>query len=342
MSYATEPLSTASMHRRRFIALSGGAGAALAFQRPAWAESRNPNRRAPTIPAVGQKMRVVIDTDAACEIDDQHAIALAILSPERFAIEGFVATHFGDAGGPEGVQKSYDEILRVLDRAAMAGKFPVKKGSLPMRFSQTPEPSEGADFIIERAMAGDAASPLWVIALGACTNVVSAFLKKPEIRDRINLFWHGRTRWPEQAWNFNAYNDIKAVHALFKSDLPLALFDTGSQLVQTTAESQKKTAPHGPLGRYLHEVTATYIKDKKIPSKGVFDLGDISFLIDPSIGKSEVVQAPGVALDLKYQWQNGRGPFGKILRIYDVDRDATFNMLYERLARHARAGTRRG
>jgi hypothetical protein len=34
-----------------------------------------------------------------------------------------------------------------------------KKGSEPMRYSQTPEPSEGVDFIIERAMAGEAGSP---------------------------------------------------------------------------------------------------------------------------------------------------------------------------------------
>jgi len=32
---------------------------------------------------------VIIDSDAKNEIDDQWAIGLAILSPERFEIEGF-------------------------------------------------------------------------------------------------------------------------------------------------------------------------------------------------------------------------------------------------------------
>ena len=54
------------------------------------------DRRVPVIPPKDQKLRVIIDADAHNEIDDVWAIALALLSPERFQIEGFVAAKFLD------------------------------------------------------------------------------------------------------------------------------------------------------------------------------------------------------------------------------------------------------
>ena len=175
------------------------------------------NRHVPEIPAPGEKLRVIIDTDAACEIDDLYAIALAVLCRDRFEIEGFVATHFGDAGGPEGIDKSFRAIETVLEMAGLTGEFPVKRGSAPFQYSAVPVESEGVDFIIQRAMATDKDDPLWVISLGACTNIASAYLKEPKIADRVVVFWHGRTRWPDKAWNFNVYNDLKAARILFRS-----------------------------------------------------------------------------------------------------------------------------
>jgi hypothetical protein len=68
-------------------------------------------RAIPQIPGKGAKIRVIIDTDAKNEIDDLWAVALALLSPDRFEIEGFVAANFDNSGGgPEGIEKSYEEL----------------------------------------------------------------------------------------------------------------------------------------------------------------------------------------------------------------------------------------
>ena len=66
------------------------------------------DRVVPHIPPPGQRLRVVIDSDAKNEIDDQWAIALAILSPERFQIEGFVGANFANSfsEGPDSVERS--------------------------------------------------------------------------------------------------------------------------------------------------------------------------------------------------------------------------------------------
>jgi hypothetical protein len=80
---------------------------------------------------------------------------LAILSPERFGIEGFIGANFDNQrGGPDGIEKSVNEIELILEKAGMAGKWPVKHGSHPMQYKYVPSESEGVDFIIERAMAG--------------------------------------------------------------------------------------------------------------------------------------------------------------------------------------------
>ncbi len=63
------------------------------------------------LPPTGHKIKLIIDSDAKNEIDDQYAIAFANLSPERFDIQGFVGSNFdNDCGGPDGIKKSVDEI----------------------------------------------------------------------------------------------------------------------------------------------------------------------------------------------------------------------------------------
>ena len=132
------------------------------------------NRPIPDIPPAAQKIRILIDTDAANEIDDQYAIALFILSPERFHIEGFVGANFGDKGGPDGMEKSAREIETVLEKADMTDRFPVKVGSHPLQYTEVPSKSEGVDFIIEQAMASDSDDPLWIVGLGPATDIASA------------------------------------------------------------------------------------------------------------------------------------------------------------------------
>ena len=64
-------------------------------------------RKVPQLPPKGERLRVVIDSDCKNEIDDQWAIALAILSPERFDIEGFVASNFdNEHGGVTSIEDS--------------------------------------------------------------------------------------------------------------------------------------------------------------------------------------------------------------------------------------------
>ena len=287
-------------------------------------------RIVPVIPPAGQRLRVIIDSDAKNEIDDQWAIALAILSPERFAIEGFVGAHFdNERGGPDSIARSVAEIELVLDKAGMAGRWPVLHGSHPMPYHATPSESEGVDFIIDRAMASSPSDPLWVVGLGAATDMASAYLKEPRIVDRVGAFWHLRTRWPEKCYNFSVIGDVRAARVLFHSPLPFVLFDTGTHLTCPMRESEERVRPYGALGAYLHDYRFT-AKAFMSPTKGFFDLGDIAALLAPDVACWEVAACPEVDWDLDYVFS---GTLGSILRCYHVDRGRCFELLHERLRR---------
>ena len=286
-------------------------------------------RRLPVIPPKEQKLRVIIDTDARNEIDDIWAIALAVRSPDRFQIEGFVAANYDNenpGGGPASITTSARVIETVLDKAGLAGKIPIKHGSSPLRYQFEPSESEGVDFIIEKALASTPENPLWVIGLGASTDIASAYLKEPRIAERIIVFWHFRTEWPKRCWNFNVIGDVRAARTVFHSDLSFVLFDTGTHLT-CPMEQSERWRTYGELGKYLHDFRLEN-KWYQNPNKGFYDLGDIAALVEPSVATWEVVDCPEVSWDLAYQF---KGTKGKILRCGAIDRDKTFALFEQRL-----------
>ena len=283
-------------------------------------------RVVPKIPPKGQQIDVIIDADAKNEIDDQWALALALLSPERFNIKGIVGATF-TWGGPRSIQMSVNEIDTLLQLTGLSDKIPVYPGSDPMQYRYHPSDSKGVDFIVEQAMKASKEDPLWIIGLGAATDIASAYLKEPAIAERIVVFWHLRTRWPDKCWNFNVFGDPHAARLLFDSPMSFVLFDTGTYLTCSMKESAEQLLPYGPLGAYLHNIRIGndwYMSD----TKGFFDLGDISAMMDPEVAYFEEVSCPEVDHDLSYLFKESRG---NILRIYHVDRDKTFQMLYQKV-----------
>ncbi len=206
-------------------------------------------------------LRVVIDTDTANEIDDQFAIAWALLSPAQLRIEGIHAAPFchghyfeavdaaaqrrggertrleslAAAIGPErrermrrdhtaeeGEAKSRHEIHRILDAMHLDTPPPVKAGS--SRFMSNPTDivdSEAARHLIERAHADDA--PLYVPTIGAPTNVAAALLIDPSIAEKIVvIFLAGYpSAAPHGDDSFNLVQDRHATNVLFESGVPL-------------------------------------------------------------------------------------------------------------------------
>ena len=115
-----------------------------------------------------RKRRVIIDTDAACEADDPFAIAQALMS-KMLEVKGICAEHFVAEGSME---QSYEMICRVTE--AMGADVPVFRGQTGKMSEHQGEPmTEAAQFIIEETMKEDD-KPLFVLCIGAVTNVAEA------------------------------------------------------------------------------------------------------------------------------------------------------------------------
>ena len=157
---------------------------------------------------------VVLDTDTYNEIDDQYALAYLIKNDEKLKLKAIYAAPFcnNKAATPAiGMQKSYDEIKNILSLMGRTDLLDCTyRGSesyLPDE--KTPVESDAARHLAQLAMQYTPEKPLYVIAIAAITNVASALLMKPEIRDRIVLVWLGGNalHWHDNH-EFNLFQDI--------------------------------------------------------------------------------------------------------------------------------------
>ena len=288
----------------------------------------NTNRPVPPLPGPpGERIRLLIDTDAANEIDDLYAIALALRSPDRFAIAGFVATHFAAIRGRETIAESYEAIREVLHAAG--ADYPIAMGGDPLCYPGEPRDSEGARFIVEAAHAMPDGEGLIVLALGAASNVASALLLDPSIAERVTVMFHGRSEktWPERSTQFNIMGDIIAATHLLESRAPLIWFDTGTKLVAPMSETERRLAPAGRLGAFLHDYRYRHESYQK-ETKGFFDLGDVAWLIEPSLCSSDVIPAPTLT---RWMYFDHTRTHGRMRFVSKIDVRRTWELFYERV-----------
>jgi len=164
---------------------------------------------------------VVIDTDTYNEIDDQFALAFLIKSKEKLNLAGIYAAPFfnqNSSSPADGMEKSYNEIIKILTLMKRDDLKPlVKRGSekyLPSE--REPVESEAARDLAEKAMGYSPEKPLYVVSIGAITNIASAIILKPEIIDRIVVVWLGghAHHWPDTR-EFNMMQDVAAARVIF-------------------------------------------------------------------------------------------------------------------------------
>lgn len=284
----------------------------------------------PAIPGAGTKIRLLIDTDAANEIDDLYAVALAARSPDRFYLEGIVATQWMH-NDLNGVEKSYNLIHDLLSVDNLWGTIRVEKGGRHLQSLRQPEESAGARFIIERAHAGSKSDPLWVVGIGAASNIASALMLDPSIRDEIRVVFHARSEenWPTHTTQFNVKGDILAAKYLLTSGVPLVWFDTGSALSCPMRVTEQKLLPLGGMAAFLHNYRyrTPYFQES---TKGFFDLGDIAWLIQPDVCTVETVPVPHLQDDLQFAQL---GDLGKMIRVHNCRPDPIWKLFFERMAK---------
>ncbi len=265
-----------------------------------------------------KKIRVIVDTDAACEADDPFAIVHALLSP-KLIVKGIIAEHFKEAGS---MQRSYDEIRTILD--AMDMNVPVLRGQDgPLSVDETV--SEAVRFIIEEAHR-DSRNPLFILCQGAITNVAKALEAAPDIKDKITVVWigtHGEAPCKAPFTEFNATNDIPAANYVLQSGVNLWLVPSNVYITINIgiAEIQRRIKPCGKIGQHLFQNLVDYNMSQFAGwTQGEsWSLGDspaIAVTINPGCGHYHEATAPLVLDDTS----SGVKEDNPKIRIYtDVD-----------------------
>jgi purine nucleosidase len=282
------------------------------------------------------KIRMVLDTDTYNEIDDQFAVAYALQSKDRLEVEALYAAPFYNSlsSSPgDGMEKSYQELLTIMDRFGIETENFVFRGSstyLPGK--DEPVHSEAAADLVKRAMASTENDPLYVVAIGAITNVASAILLEPRIIEKIVVVWLGghALHWPDTK-EFNLYQDVPAAQIILDSGVPLVLIPcmgVASHLLTTLSEMETFVKGKGAIGDYLYE-TFEYCSNNHFGySRVIWDISAIAYLINESWVPTEIVSSPVLAQEGTWSVDRRRH---LIRSAYYVNRDAIFTDLFTKL-----------
>ena len=286
------------------------------------------------------KIDLVMDTDAYNEIDDQFAISYALHLPEKLNLLALYAAPFFNersSGPADGMERSYQEILKLLRLSGM--ERTVLRGSTSyLPDEKTPCPSAAAEDLCRRAMDYSPEKPLYVVAIGAITNVASALLMRPEIADRVVVVWLGGNalHWHDNV-EFNIRQDVAAARVVFGSGAPLVMLPClGVVSSFTSTEPELTHWPKGknPLCDYLleHTVEATneYARGK-VWSRVIWDVTAIGWLVNDrgNLMLDRLIPTPVPEYD--HRWaENPRAPLCRY--VYHINRDALLADLIAHIA----------
>lgn len=283
-----------------------------------------------------RKVRMVLDTDTYNEIDDQFAVVYALLSPQHMAVEALYAAPFHNkrSDSPaDGMEKSYEEILRVLDKLGRPDAVPVYKGAtsyLPPDLK--PESTPAVEDLIRRALASPEDDPLYVVAIGAITNIAAAVLIEPEIIRHMVVVWLGGNalHWPN-AIEFNLRQDVPAARVVFDCGVPLVqipCLGVTTHLLTTMSELDSFVRGKNMIGDYLCEIYEAYLPDHYARSKVIWDIAAIAYLVNAEWTPSDLVHSPVLTDQITWSVDRRRH---FIRSVNYVRRDDIFRDLFEKL-----------
>lgn len=282
-------------------------------------------------------IKTILDTDTYNEIDDQFALVQMLLSKERIDVLSINAAPFSmnnRSDDPQkGMELSYEEIFRLLKKINFKKNNFVFKGSTKyVGFDKKPIDSPAADNIIENALKCSESDPLYVVAIGAITNVASAILKQPEIINKIVVVWLGGNAlyWPENN-EFNLKQDIGGAQVLFDSGVSLVLVPckgVTSHLISTVPEIEKYIEPHGEIGKFLAMRFKEYNNNHKGWSKEIWDMAAVSWVLNEEWAPTNIAPSPILLDDKTWTFDENRHP---IKIVYDIKRDLILQDFIEKL-----------
>ena len=284
---------------------------------------------------------VVLDTDAYNEIDDQFAIAYLLRSKEKLNTKAIYAAPFynSHSTGPEnGMERSYDEIIKLL--ALLDEKVEVFKGSKKyLDDEKTPVVSPAALDLAKRADGYTPENPLYVVAIGAITNVASAILINPKVAENTVVVWlGGHALHYHNTKEFNMRQDVAAARVVMNSGVPFVQLPCNgvvSSFRISKPELEYWLKGKNKIGDYLAENT---INEAEIHAKGkpwtrcIWDVTAVGWLLNDSgkLMNSRVTAMSVPSYDHYYTVLPNAHP---MRYVYHINRDALMEDMINKILR---------
>lgn len=280
------------------------------------------------------KKNIILDTDTFNEVDDQFALVYAMFSHDTVNLLSVNAAPFLNRKVEtpvEGMEKSYEEIKRVMAYADPTCRIPVFKGSTAFLESKdTPVESEAADNIIKTVMGTDAF--VYIVAIGAITNVASAIIKCPELVKKSAVIWLGGVGYDSPNFpEFNMKQDIPAVQVVFDSGIPLVMiptFGVSSELITSVPELREYLSGKNPICSYLFDIVKGYSQDKYAWSKVLWDIANIGLFNVPNAYDIVFRSTPIVFEGCRYSFDDARPA---CLYVRRIRRDPVYADMFQKL-----------
>lgn len=282
---------------------------------------------------------VVLDTDAYNEIDDQFAIAYMLRSKDKLCTKAIYAAPFLNSRSVspiDGMEKSYNEILKLL--SLMNEKIDVFRGSEKyLENEETPVISPAALDLARRAKEYSAERPLYVVAIGAITNVASAILIEPLVAENCVVVWlGGHAHHYHDTKEFNMYQDIAAARVIAKSCVPfvqLPCRGVVSGFAISKPEVEYWLVGKNPLADFLAQNTldaGAHYPSYRAWSRVIWDVTAVAWLLndDDRFMESRLIPTSLPTYDGLYSVNND----GELMRyVYNIRRDALMTDLIQKI-----------
>ncbi|MDH2895150.1 nucleoside hydrolase [Rahnella variigena] len=294
-------------------------------------------------PPAGPAIPVVIDSDTFNEIDDQIAIAWAMLHPQKIDLQALYAapftnsffgkenTHVYVKDAQQGMLLSFDEMHRVIKKVPHKNTPDIFKGSTQyLKNREKPETSPATVDLIERALRCE--GTLQVLSIAAPTNVANALCLEPEIIHKIHVTWLGGNsfNWKDNQ-EFNLMQDVAASRVLFDSGVALTqipCFGVANTLASSVPELQYYFANTSTIGKYIADIAPNCPWIGFASRKVIWDIATVGYILDPDWFTAEFHASPLINDNFSWSFDNRRHP---VRVIQFIERDELFRDLFRKI-----------
>lgn len=234
------------------------------------------------------KIKVLIDSDVANEIDDQFALAYAFSRQNDFDVLGVTVAPFQvewqkNTDIRDGLIDSKNEAYRIMRLFGMKhdSENPfVYLGCDNFLSAGYNDTNPAVEKIIQLAKEH---SSFYVCCLGTLTNVAMALRIKPSIASKIKIVWLGTDNvFLDKFEDLNYKKDVVAFNEVISSKADFTIFPTyiARTFVTSTYEFGKNIKSNN-VTKYLNSLFGKFrFTEENMGIKTIYDIGPVAYLLN--------------------------------------------------------------